>query len=355
MLAGMHPWDPVCPKVPVVHPVSIDPEGITGPTRHEVRRGWRRSSRGLLVPSTVESGTPEQRIVEQAARLPAGGAVTGWAGCRLHRVGLVDGLARDGRTRLPVPLLVGRGGRIRGDDQVHLLHTSVPAWEITHQYGVPVAHLARCAFDAARTAEDLREAVVALDMVLATRLVSPQRIAAYTRSHRRERGASQVVRALELCSEQSRSPNETRVRLVWILDAGLSPDVLLNRSVFGSRGELIGIADLLDRHVGLAVEVDGADHRKAVRHAKDVRKQEALLDHDLEVCRVTGPDLFVDGLAGERLGKAHARAAARPQRSRRWRLGDPPVPIEEELRDGESKALFYSALEDEQLPDVSGW
>ena len=40
-------------------------------------------------------------------RLPAVGAVTGWAACRLHGAAFFDGLAPDGVTPLPVPLAVG--------------------------------------------------------------------------------------------------------------------------------------------------------------------------------------------------------------------------------------------------------
>ncbi|WP_183097998.1 hypothetical protein [Nocardioides pelophilus] len=36
------------------------------------------------------------------------GAVTGWAALRLYRAGFFDGLANDGRTRLPVPLVTPR-------------------------------------------------------------------------------------------------------------------------------------------------------------------------------------------------------------------------------------------------------
>ena len=62
-------------------PARLDPDGVTGPTRHQARRGkWRRVGTGLYVPSEVDPTTPEQRAVEQAARYPAS-AISGWGRC----------------------------------------------------------------------------------------------------------------------------------------------------------------------------------------------------------------------------------------------------------------------------------
>ena len=69
----------------LVAPVRVDPTGTTGPTRGEARGPrWRTTSRGLVVPADVER-SPGQRIVEAAAVLRPGEAVTGWAA--LHWLG----------------------------------------------------------------------------------------------------------------------------------------------------------------------------------------------------------------------------------------------------------------------------
>src|SRR5215207_7110100 len=97
------PWSAVAPRVRVARPVRIDPAGRTGPTRGAARGPrWRRTAEGLYVPAAVDDALVEQRIVEQGARLH-GGVVTGWAALRLLGGGYFDGLARHGRTRLPVP------------------------------------------------------------------------------------------------------------------------------------------------------------------------------------------------------------------------------------------------------------
>ena len=111
------------------------------------------------------------------------------------------------------------------------------------------------------------------------------------------RGVRRVSAALDLAGELSRSPNETRMRLVWVLDAGL-PAPRVNQPVFDRGGRLLGIVDLLDVEAGLVGEYDGADHRGAARHAGDVGREDELRRAGLEVFRVTGPDLPVDRTGG---------------------------------------------------------
>ena len=156
--------------------------------------------------------------------------------------------------------------------------------------GIPCVTVERAAFDAMRTALDLREAVVAMDMVAAAELTSVLRMRHYVQGRSGWAGVGQVRAALDLASEHSRSPNETRLRLVWVLDAGL-PIPEVNRPVLDRGGRLLGVADLLDVAAGVVGEYDGADHRAARRHTRDVAKEDALREHGLEVFRVTALDL----------------------------------------------------------------
>src|SRR5215216_7791051 len=100
---GPRPWGL---PAGLVWPVRIDPSGRTGPTSKQSRGpSWRRCSYGLFVPSTVER-TPEQRIVEAAAVLPAYGGVTGWAALRWSGGTWFDGTRRGGREEAAVTLAI---------------------------------------------------------------------------------------------------------------------------------------------------------------------------------------------------------------------------------------------------------
>ena len=110
-----HRWEPVC-RPP---PRAGRPGAGRSPPESTARRAGRRAvpaggvRAGASTSRPAAADLPEQRILEQSMRLPAVGAVTGWAACRLHGAAFFDGLAPDGVTPLPVPLAVGPGGCIR--------------------------------------------------------------------------------------------------------------------------------------------------------------------------------------------------------------------------------------------------
>lgn len=97
--------------------------------------------------------------------------------------------------------------------------------------------------------------------------------AAYFDGRTRWRRSTVVAEALPLCSERSRSPAETRLRMVYELDARL-PTPQVNRTVYDLSGRLLCVADLFDEEAGMVVEYDGAEHRKVRRHARDVRRED---------------------------------------------------------------------------------
>jgi len=266
------------------------------------------------VPAYVDSSVPEQRILEQSARLPAGGAVTGWAGCRLHGAAFFDGLARDGETQLPVPLAIGPGGKVRGDDAVLLSYH--PVGEPVECHGIPTTALPRCVIDHARVQHDPREVVVAIDMVAAARLLWIDELAVHTDGLRV--GERDLVRwASGLASQHSRSPNETRLRLIAELDAGL-PRLWVNAVVHDRSGRRLGEVDLLDPEAGMVIEFDGADHRSPGQHTRDVGKEADLRGVGLEVVRVTGPDLRRPARVVRRLLEVRGRARFEAEAWRAW-------------------------------------
>lgn len=74
---------------------------------------------------------------------------------------------------------------------------------------------------------------------------------------------------------------------------------------------------------GLVGEYDGADHRGAHRHSKDVGREDLLRRHGLEVFRVTGPDLRVPGRVRDRMLEARSRAKWLAEAERAWTTTPP--------------------------------
>ena len=276
---------------------------------------------GVLRPSTVTDDAPEQRILEQSMRLAAGGAVTGWAACRLARAAYFDGLEPDGRTRQPVPLLVPPGSKVRGLPASTVTREPVDPRELLTVLGVPTVTVVRGLFDEMRRVDDPREAVVAMDMAAAAELVSISEMRDYHAARTRWRRAARVRWALDLASERSLSPSETRMRIIWVLDACL-PVPLVNRHVWDGQGRLLGMADLFDPVAGVFGEYDGATHRGARRHASDVRREDRVRRAGLEYFTVTALDLHDRGLVAERMLATRGRALSSVRRGG-WTLQPP--------------------------------
>jgi hypothetical protein len=307
-----------------VRPVAIDPTGIAGPTRGQtVGPRWRQTSHGFYVPSSVDPDMPEQRIIEASMFLPPQGAVTGWGALRFWRANFFDGLGADRVTRLPVPLIAGRGQARRKRRGVTRLQYPLEPGETVTRHGCRCTRIHRALFDEMRNAPDLREAVVAMDMAAAAELTSIGRMVRYTERFARCGGVGQVREALRLADENSRSPNESRMRLIWQLDAGF-PRPMVNREVWDLRGRSLGVVDLFDPVAGVVGEFDGADHRGARRQSDDVDREAGFRDHYLEFFRVTGLDLPNRPRVVRRMASTRGRAKWLTEGQRSWTIVPPP-------------------------------
>lgn len=321
---GRHRWDPWQERPSgLVVPVRIDPRGITGPTRGQTQRTrWRQCAHGWYVPAGVDGDVVEQRILEQAVRLPESGAVTAWASLRWRGATFFDGTAEGGRRLLPVPLRPGGVGNLRRDPRAVISREQLAPYEREDVGGVSCTTVTRATFDEMRREGRLRPAVIALDMAAAAGLTSVAEMAAYVAGRSAWTGVPLVRKALVLASDHSRSPQETRMRLIWTLDAGLPP-VLVNRAVFDLDGRLLGYPDLFDPVAGVVGEYDGADHRDRARHQADVAREALFRDHGLEYFTIVADDLGSLERVVDRMRRARARAKFLPPESCAWTL-EPP-------------------------------
>ena len=156
--------------------------------------------------------------------------------------------------------------------------------------GVPVTIVERAVFDEMRRIGSVPRAVEVIDMAIAAKLTDLERVAEYIAIRPAWTGVPMTRLALPLASADSRSPQETRMRLTWVLNAGL-PTPVCNRPVFDLDGRLLGIPDLFDPVAGLVGEYDGADHRAEDRRARDAVREERFRDHGLEYVALVRGDL----------------------------------------------------------------
>lgn len=256
---------------------------------------------------------PEQRIVEAAARLGGIGAVTGWAALRMCGAAYFDGV--DGPRRIPVPLVSPR--------QLRSTQASVASrarvGPVMSVHGVPCVDVHAALVHEMLRLDDLRAAVVALDMTIAAELTTLRRFREYAVGLR-GRARAIALRAADLGDERAESPREVELRLVWMLDAGL-PRPVCNPLLYGLDGGVLGRPDLLDVEAGVVGEYNGAEHRRRDRYRRDVSRQERFAAAGLECFAVVAGDSVA--VQVERMRAARQRALERG-RERRWTI-DPPV------------------------------
>jgi hypothetical protein len=313
-------WQPTCDRPDgLVRPVPVDPKGCEGPTRGQAAGPhWRQTSWGLYVSAEVDESVVEQRILEQSARLGRYGAVTAWASLRWQGAHFFDGIGYDG-ARLGVPLV---GNKLRSDHRVELTQEQLAPSEFAFVDGLPCTTVQRALFDELRRHASYREAVVAAEMTFAARLISVRLMRDYVAERSGWTGVPRVRRVLALAGEHSRSPQETRMKLVWMLEAGFDPP-LCNQPVFDHHGNLLGVPDLFDPGAGLVGEYQGADHKDGERHRADVAREELFRDHGLEYFEIVGGDLRDRRRAAARMTNARRRARFLPPELRTWTLTPP--------------------------------
>ncbi len=125
---------------------------------------WRRTTRGYFVPSTIPDSTA-QRILDVAPLIPPSGALAGWVAAYISGADVLDGLDPFTMARQPLPVHLGRDLGRAGLPHVRYVRERLPETDRQIRHGLPVTTPLRTAFDGARWAPNLVEAVVFLDQV----------------------------------------------------------------------------------------------------------------------------------------------------------------------------------------------
>jgi hypothetical protein len=313
-----HPLHPL-----VVVPVRRDPAGLLGPTKAQAAGpAWRASSRGLLVPASVDKDDPDQRVREAAAVLPAYGGVTGWGGLRWGGGEYFNGVAADGSKR-PVVLAVMHG-EIRSQQGILVTSERLPPPDLTTHDGLAITTHVRSVCYEIRYAASDHEAVVILDMAMMDDLVSIDEVAAYVASLNGWTGVGRCRLALALADENSWSPMETRFRWIWIVVVEL-PRPLCNQPLFDRNGRHVGTPDLIDVEAGLVGEYEGGLHLEGARRGADLKKEAAYRKLGLEyVVMVSADWASPETTIVPRLLEARGRARFAAESARDWTIEPPP-------------------------------
>ncbi|MER7559928.1 hypothetical protein ABTZ46_23505 [Nocardioides sp. NPDC126508] len=300
--------------------MRTDPSGLCGPTPKQARgRAWRRTSRGFYVPAEVPV-SPQQRVLEAAAVLPADGAITGWAALAWQRVRWVDGCDTDG-SELPVTILTpGSQARAQAGIEVSKERLLPRTRQILDGVMLTDPHRST-AFEVRRAATPL-SAVRWLDLVAASDLISLTEMAAYAETLSGWTGIDHLRWAIALADENVWSPPETDLRLTFRVRMGIA-GVVSNRPVFDLDGRHIGTPDILDLERGVVAEYDGALHLAGKQRAKDLRREGAFRRVGLEYVTMVAADRRDPTDFIRRAREARARARRTPVADREWTI-DPP-------------------------------
>lgn len=312
---------PFHPRRPLlVRPVRTDPAGLEGPTPQQSRgRAWRQTSQGFHVPAHVEWDAA-QRTVEAAAVLRPGEGVTGWAGLAWLGGRWFDGTT-DGRSPAPVPLAVAR--HVLPGPDFWPSQEFIRTGDVSEVDGLPLTHAARSVCFEMRHAPDLMSAVVALDMAAYSDLVSIAEAWAHNQTLWTWTGVPQSRKAIAHAEENSWSPQETVMRLVWRRWDPTRP-LLCNTPVFDRSGRHLATPDLLDPEAGLVGEYDGALHLLGTQRARDVRREAVLRGAGLEYVTMLAADQVDHHQAFlARLAAGYDRATFAAEADRAWTVVPP--------------------------------
>jgi hypothetical protein len=227
-------------------------------TRHELQRWYRQLYPNVHLARGSDVSLRD-RTVGAWLWSKRNGIVTGVAASALHGAEWVDNdLAIEllwNCTRPPRGVIV-RNERVSDD-------------ELTWVTGLPVTTPARTAFDLGRYLKR-GEAIARLDALMRAALFSVEDVKLLTKRYKGARGVAKLKAVLPLVDGGAASPQETRLRLLFI-DAGL-PRPTTQIPVYDECGRFVRFLDMGWEDFMVGAEYDGDQHRTSrPQYVKDQR------------------------------------------------------------------------------------
>jgi hypothetical protein len=225
-------------------------------------RAWRRLFRGIY----ADSSRPLTHGLRCAAAsrylLPAGAALAGRSAATL----LGSGLARPTD---PVEILVPPSATFGPVEGLRIHSAELCAEDVCRIRGMPVTRPVRTCWDLARWLTVI-EAVVLIDRMLGMRIVTRTELVRYAQRRASDRGGRRFAQAVRLADGGSGSPQESRLRVRFVLAGLPRPEVQFSVVV---DGRLLARVDLAWPDLKIAVEYDGLWHVGSARQMHDDRER----------------------------------------------------------------------------------
>jgi hypothetical protein len=247
-----------------------------GLPRHELRRWYRPLFRGVYIPKRA-TPTLADRTVGAWLTSDRAGIIAGVAASALHGAEWVDDteaieILVDDRRRQSG--LVVRMDRVADD-------------EITVVADLPVTTLARTAFDLGRY-QKRSAAIARLDALMRAAPFSDDDVLMLMERYGPVRGVRQLRELIPLVDPGAASPRESRLRLLLIDNGFPIPET----QIPVLDGDVpFAFLDMGWRHIQLAVEYDGDQHRTdRPQYVKDQRRHPKIAKRGWEVIRVIAED-----------------------------------------------------------------
>ena len=250
-------------------------------TRHELQRWYRPLFPNVHVVRGVEPSYRD-RTIGAWLWSKRNGIVTGTAASVLHGAEWVDGDVLIellwNCTRPPRGIVV-RNERISDDEVIRLA-------------GLPVTTPARTAFDLGRYLER-GQALARLDALMRAAPFSPEDVILLTKRYKGARGVAKLKAILPLVDGGAASPQESRLRLLFI-DAGL-PKPTTQITIYDECGRYVRTIDMGWEDFMVGAEYDGDQHRTSrAQYVKDQRVWPKLRELGWHVVRAIKEDRDAD-------------------------------------------------------------
>ncbi|SDE51064.1 endonuclease domain-containing protein [Pseudonocardia oroxyli] len=230
-------------------------------------------------------GALDLRLRSHAAYLhmQTRGVLSGYAAAALH--GAACAPTVDVLPDITVP-----GGGFRAPDGLRLHRETLSEGEVIEIDGLAVTSPERTAFDLARWAASLNEAVAAVDRLANVARFPPAAILRLNERHPAMRGCARLPEVVDLADHRSGSRPETLLRLLLVQSGLPRPelqwvvqDVVAKEAVW---------VDLAYPRQQVGIEYEGAPHVEAAQVLRDIARTTMLTDKGWRMLRFTKNDVF---------------------------------------------------------------